>query len=349
MRAEPGRARRVAPFAAVALLGLLAAVPVLRDGGLRPLLLAAALTVALVLGSFLLPWERLPAVLTASVPLAYFGVVALLRDATGGSVSALTPLVLLPIFWLALYGSRRHLVLSLVAMVVMLAAPIVLLGDPGYPATEWQRVVVWLAVASMVGLTTHHLVGSVRDLLARVEDLAETDSLTGLANRRGWDQRLRQEVALAERDGEPLSIALLDLDQFKAFNDAHGHQAGDRLLCQAAAAWSQSVREVDLLGRYGGEEFAVLLHRCDAARATEVVERMRASTPGSQTCSAGIAGRRPGEDTESLLARADRLLYAAKAAGRNRSLTLPPLPRAPGEGHRRPLVSPHLARLRGGG
>lgn len=341
-------AKRLAPFNVVAVVAILIAAT--SPGAARGQVgLAAGLAAILFSAGVAIPWSRLPAWAETAITLAYFPVAALLRDATGGASSVLTPLVLLPVLWLGLYSGRRALGLSIVAMVATLAVPIAVIGPPHYPPTEWQRVVLWLALAPMVGLTVQNLVGSVRALLARVEDLAGRDELTGLPNRRAWDERLGHEIAIAERDGEPLTIALIDLDHFKTYNDVHGHQAGDQLLARAARHWRDALREVDLLARYGGEEFALILHGCSAEEATNLVERVRSATPDGQTCSAGIAGRRPGEGPDALVARADRLLYAAKAAGRDRSLTLPPLPQAAAtdEGHRRPLVSRHLARLPG--
>ena len=158
------------------------------------------------------------------------------------------------------------------------------------------------------------------DLLARLEGLAHTDELTGLPNRRAWNEELPRASARAERDGRPMAIAMLDLDRFKDYNDSHGHQAGDRLLKEAAAAWRAELREGDVLARYGGEEFAVALHRCALEEAREIVERMRGATPGGVTCSAGIASSDGAEDPAALLERADRALYQAKAAGRDRTV-----------------------------
>jgi diguanylate cyclase (GGDEF)-like protein len=114
---------------------------------------------------------------------------------------------------------------------------------------------------------------------------------------------------------------MLDLDRFKAFNDHHGHQAGDRLLAAAAAAWRPALRATDTLARYGGEEFAVLLPHSDHDAARTVVERLLGSVPLGQTASAGIAQWDGQETAESLLARADAALYAAKGAGRAQAIT----------------------------
>jgi diguanylate cyclase (GGDEF)-like protein/PAS domain S-box-containing protein len=156
------------------------------------------------------------------------------------------------------------------------------------------------------------------DLLARLDAQARTDQLTGLANRRTWDHELPRELARSRRTGEPLSLALLDLDRFKAYNDTHGHPAGDRLLRGAAAAWGERLRATDVLARYGGEEFAVLLPACDAASAEAVAEKLREAVPGAETCSIGVATWDGGESAEALVARADAALYAAKGAGRDR-------------------------------
>jgi diguanylate cyclase (GGDEF)-like protein len=158
------------------------------------------------------------------------------------------------------------------------------------------------------------------DLVGRLTEIALTDTLTGLPNRRAWDDRLAQAV----RDHEPICVAILDLDRFKTFNDLHGHQAGDRLLKEAAAAWRAQLRSTDMLARYGGEEFVVLLHGHDLDAARRVVERLRRATPREQSCSAGLACREGGEDAAALLARADAALYEAKRAGRDRSVTARP-------------------------
>jgi diguanylate cyclase (GGDEF)-like protein/PAS domain S-box-containing protein len=155
-------------------------------------------------------------------------------------------------------------------------------------------------------------------LLTRMEDMARTDELTGLHNRRAWDDELSREAARTRRSGERFSIALIDLDHFKGFNDSHGHQAGDELLRQAGAAWRAAVRVTDFVARYGGEEFAVLLPGCPPDSAYEVVERLRALTPMGQTCSAGIAVWNGEESTDEVVSRADAALYAAKRAGRDR-------------------------------
>ena len=112
------------------------------------------------------------------------------------------------------------------------------------------------------------------DLLAGLSRMAETDELTGLANRRAWDETIRRAVGYARRTHRPLCVAVVDLDLFKAYNDAHGHQAGDRLLKAAAASWRTALRQSDTLARYGGEEFGVVLPSCPRAEALIVLDRL---------------------------------------------------------------------------
>jgi diguanylate cyclase (GGDEF)-like protein len=152
----------------------------------------------------------------------------------------------------------------------------------------------------------------------RLGELSRVDELTGLPNRRAWSAELPAAIERARRDQLDLSIAMLDLDHFKRFNDEYGHQAGDRLLKGATAAWSTRLRAVDRLARYGGEEFIVLLPGAAGQLATGVLERLRGATPAGQTFSAGVATWDGNETSETLIARADRALYQAKQAGRDR-------------------------------
>jgi diguanylate cyclase (GGDEF)-like protein len=153
------------------------------------------------------------------------------------------------------------------------------------------------------------------DLVGRLGELAATDPLTGLANRRSWNRALARALHATPR--RPVCVAMLDLDHFKRFNDQHGHLAGDRQLTACAVAWQTQLRPGDVLARLGGEEFAVLLTGCALPDATAVIERLRGVTPGRQTCSAGLVEHRDDEPADTLMARADNELYAAKHAGRN--------------------------------
>ncbi len=284
------------------------------------LLSAALLCVLIAASAFLVPWEKLPAGAQALGPLAYFVVIALLREAEGGSVSGYGALILLPICWLALYGTRGQLSVALVVMVVMFVVPIILLGEPHYPSSEWRRALMWAGVGPVVGLTVQRLVSQRRELIGKLREVARADGLTGVANRRAWDEELPRELSRARRSGKPMSVALLDLDHFKAFNDSRGHQAGDQLLMDAAIGWGKQIKDADLIARYGGEEFAVLLPNCPVIEACGIAERLREVTPGEETCSVGIACWDGSESSEALIARADHALYEAKGKGRDRAV-----------------------------
>lgn len=157
------------------------------------------------------------------------------------------------------------------------------------------------------------------ELLDQLDRLATSDGLTGLANRRSFDAALALEVSRAVRSGGPLSLVMLDLDHFKAYNDTYGHPAGDQLLAMAAAAWRACLRPFDTIARYGGEEFAVILPDAPPAAGRGAADRLRAVVPAAQTVSAGVATWTFGDTPASLLARADAALYAAKHGGRNRT------------------------------
>jgi diguanylate cyclase (GGDEF)-like protein len=155
-------------------------------------------------------------------------------------------------------------------------------------------------------------------LLERLQQSARTDELTGLPNRRAWEEQLPRELARARRERQSLCVVMLDLDRFKEFNDREGHQAGDRLLKQCAAAWSGQLRATDILARYGGEEFSLVLPGCELADGRVLVERLRETTPEGQTLSAGIAVWDGVEPPPALVGRADGALYEAKRSGRDR-------------------------------
>jgi len=479
--------RRFAPFGAAGVLALFTIALPPAPSNLAEPLIAAALTVAIFLSAAFVPFERLPPWTRAVPPLSYLVVILLLRQSQGGAASGYAPLCMLPVFWLALYGTRAQLAVAIAGVAAMFIAPLVIVGMPEYPLSEYRRGILWTGISCLVGFTVQNLVATSRrraldaeasraevaaseenlvtvarlvrgfttrddarqavveaacevagtkmaflmeptpenclevtraagapiprvrirmgedpsggaaafvtrrrffvadarghpavsqrlreltgavavlyepvmrgataigvlavpwqhsmpaptdrtvaavgllaaeaavaidraDLIRRLDQAARTDGLTGLVNRRAWDEELPRALARSRRDG-PISVAMLDLDHFKAFNDAHGHQRGDRLLKEAAAAWRESLRESDLVARYGGEEFAVLLPGAPLWEAEHVVQRLRAAMPAGQTCSAGLACWDGEEDGVELLERADAALYRAKAAGRDR-------------------------------
>jgi diguanylate cyclase (GGDEF)-like protein len=157
------------------------------------------------------------------------------------------------------------------------------------------------------------------ELLSTLTEHASTDALTGLANRRSWDEQLTRAIAHAERTHETLSVAVCDVDGLKAINDRRGHAAGDELLRGIADRWRADARAADLIARIGGDEFAVLLPGADEAGAQDVVERLIASLPGEASVSFGIAEWDLREDGVGLMARADLRMYDEKRRGNSRS------------------------------
>jgi diguanylate cyclase (GGDEF)-like protein/PAS domain S-box-containing protein len=161
------------------------------------------------------------------------------------------------------------------------------------------------------------------NLLVEVAALARSDALTGLPNRRGLEEQLPREMSRARRAESMLCLAIVDLDHFKAYNDANGHLAGDEMLRSCAIAWDSELRGEDAIVRFGGEEFLIVLPDTEPEQGVEIVERLRAATPTGQTCSAGLACWDFGESAEDLIGRADIALYRAKAAGRDRLVQAP--------------------------
>ncbi len=180
-------------------------------------------------------------------------------------------------------------------------------------------------VLSMVAILLAH-----RDEAAReLERLATLDGLTGVFNRRAWLLRANTELAVSVRYDHPVAVLMMDLDHFKQVNDTRGHEAGDRALQFVAGALQAAVRAGDVVGRYGGEEFCVLMNHADHAAATAFDARMRHTLREASrrelgfelSYSAGIALRASPHDTlEAMLGRADAMLYRAKAQGRARTV-----------------------------
>jgi diguanylate cyclase (GGDEF)-like protein len=190
--------------------------------------------------------------------------------------------------------------------------------------------VFFIVASAAVWLYLDLLVSGWRRREQELHAMAITDALTGVANRRRLFEVLDSELARARRYGHPLSCLIADLDFFKRLNDEHGHQVGDQALALAAAALGRSVRVNDLVGRFGGEEFVVVLPHTDADAALIVAERCRqavrelriitARGPITISVSIGVACYLPEQMArpEDLLVPADKALYRAKAEGRDR-------------------------------
>jgi diguanylate cyclase (GGDEF)-like protein len=279
---------------------------------------AVLLMVAVVAITALVPWDRLPSRADVVPPVVFVVAVALLRAATAAPDAVWSPVLALPLFWLALHHSRRQLILGLsVSVGAMLLASILGVHGMHDLGHRLPYELLELCVIPPLCLTVNTMVIRQRELTCRLAAVASQDPLTGIGNRRTLDEQLRRSQSLASRNGQPMCVAMIDLDHFKRYNDSHGHPAGDRLLVDAVRLWSRQLRRSDLICRYGGEEFAVLLPECDVAEAFAVLDRLRVATPDAQTCSIGVAQWTGQETVEKLLARADSALYTAKRSGRN--------------------------------
>jgi len=155
-------------------------------------------------------------------------------------------------------------------------------------------------------------------IMKLLEYTARTDYLTGLDNRRSLDKVLADTMSSARRHDRPFSLAMIDLDCFKAYNDKFGHLSGDGYLRRAATAWRQASRPEDFIALYGGEEFVIILPDTTRDGAASCLERLRNQTPDPLTCSVGLAEWDGKETPDTLIGRADHAVYQAKAGGRNR-------------------------------
>ncbi|PJY95129.1 sensor domain-containing diguanylate cyclase [Pseudomonas donghuensis] len=192
-----------------------------------------------------------------------------------------------------------------------------------------QSLYLNLAICAMITLVVLSLLNAmVKRHQDNIETLATLDSLTGLPNRRGFDLLAAQALQEAQREPKPLIALLIDLDHFKALNDTHGHLAGDEVLCQFAQVLEDCLRHADIICRWGGEEFIVLLKDTDSHSALAVAEKIRSKTealaftyagqPIHLTASIGLSNLQADDTLHSLIARADHALYRAKQSGRNR-------------------------------
>ncbi|MBV8603132.1 MAG: GGDEF domain-containing protein [Pelomonas sp.] len=198
------------------------------------------------------------------------------------------------------------------------------LGDETVTAVLVVASAIWFAGAASY---IYRLRSRLKETVARLGEIAARDGLTGLWSRRHIDALLLKEIQRAARSGAPLAVALADLDHFKSVNDRFGHAAGDAALQYASRAIGTSLRGGDELGRWGGEEFLILLPNANAEQARACANRLRealaaqpfdAATQARLTVSVGLAVWTPGEGVAELVARADRAMYRAKQAGRNR-------------------------------
>ena len=306
-------------YAGAMLIGLVEeAIPGGPSASLLPAVAALVLApLAAVLG------PRLPRrVLGVLGPIGTALIAYALRSTHGWTDGAV--MYMWPVLWMAHFYGRRGTVLIVACVGIAHGIGLATMPPGVGNVDRWVDVVASVAiVAAVVRLLSERAERLVASLAAE----ARVDALTGLLNRRGLEERLGPEVALATREGRPIAFVVLDLDHFKRVNDLRGHEAGDRALATVGELIGGHARASDLAARWGGEEFVVVLPGADAEAAHAFAERVRAAVGASGeglTISAGVAAAIGPHDPRALLAAADEALYAAKRAGRDRTVVAAP-------------------------
>jgi diguanylate cyclase (GGDEF)-like protein len=284
---------------------------------------------------------RLPrAALALLGPIGVVLIAYALTATTGAGDGAV--LYMWPVLWTTFFFGRRGAI-SIVACVGAAHATTLLLlpAASSYPG-RWVDVMVSVSVVAVVILTLVHR----NDLLlTRLADEARTDALTGLLNRRGFEERAVFELAHARREAHPIAAVMFDIDYFKRINDERGHEIGDRVLARIGGLLAAHARDIDVVARLGGEEFVVLLPGCASYDAAVFAERVRAALAADDGAglpvvrvSAGVLSALAPSNIEAMLQGADAALYSAKRAGRNRTAIAGVDARAEAEDHERPRV-----------
>ena len=299
-----GLATRVAPFAG-ALLVAFAFVNLRHDGGSpNRIIIAAAVSAVIVLAVGALPWRILPSWTQTFPPLAFFVLVAVLIDVDGGSGSSFAPLALVPVIWLALYGTRGQLLFGILGAIAVFLVPIVWLGAPRYPPSEWQSPTMWMITVVLVGIVVHELVVEMRARAAGGVTAASSDELTSLPSRAAWEERLPQELKRAEREGWQVSVALFVLDG----------ELDDATIRETTFSWASQLRGTDLMARYDTNAFAAAFPGCSLGSAMQLADRMREAASGVEAF-VGVACWDGEEDQAALMRRVSAAVAEARQLG----------------------------------
>ena len=260
-----------------------------------------------------------------------------------GQARGITPVILSMILMFGIFGmSKRQLAANMTFALVLFGAAIgtvAWLDEPGrMPGLEVANaamIILVLLGSTFIAIRLQHIrkrltlqKRALTRALEQIRHLATHDELTGLANRRRMTELMDAEWQRCQRNARPLILALLDLDHFKRINDTHGHAVGDQVLQTFTRSVQATLRSTDVLARWGGEEFVLMLYDTDPACARPLLDRVRTSARTQETLVAGLALQitvsiglaisHAGESVEQILERADEALYQAKAAGRNR-------------------------------
>ena len=285
---------------------------------ITPVIVSVVMVLALLVGGPRLPrW--------ALAPLGPLGValIAVALSATPGAGDGAV-LYMWPVLWTSFFFGRRGAITIVIFTGIAHACTLLVLPEASSYAGRWVDVMVSVSVVAGVVLT---LMGRNEQLLARLAGEARTDALTGLLNRRGFEERAELVLAHARRDRRSVAVVTFDLDYFKRINDEWGHDTGDRVLVRIAQLLQQQSRDIDAVARFGGEEFVVLLPGCDSAAAEAFAERVRVALTAEDPsglptvrASAGILACVAPSDIEQMLRASDAALYKAKRAGRDRAI-----------------------------
>ena len=304
-------------YGAAAVDGLIEiALPKVPNFSLLPIWVTIAMTVLL----FTLGPHMPRRVLALAGPLGV-ALVGYALATTNVKASDSAVLFALPVLWQSLFFGRRGAAVILALVAIGDALALVALGRYGYPE-RWVDVMVAVTAISIVVCA---LEGRNRRLVAKLSLEARLDPLTGLLNRRGFDERAAVVVSHLRRDPQAFSVVIFDIDHFKRINDAWGHDVGDRVLRHIGGLLAAQARDIDVLARFGGEEFVVLLPGTGHEGARAFADRARRALAGAAgglpavRLSAGVRTGGPGADLATLVGEADSALYDAKRAGRDRT------------------------------
>jgi diguanylate cyclase (GGDEF)-like protein len=313
---------RLRPARIATMLSLTATAVVAAEGAGWPIMLAAIATIVVVaVGGIRVAHRARPELWVFASTVVWLqlmlGVAVI---ASGGPRGGGASMLAIPVLMVAARFSNRGLVVGAPISAVLVLVTTVGL-DPAYVIRNPQAVMIPLTVVLCTAVYLSPLVAS--DLRHRAD--STLDELTGLLNRRALDSRFTEIAEQASLSGQPVSVLLADLDHFKGVNDDHGHEVGDVVLRAVADAMRGSLRTFELLYRFGGEEFLLVLPGAESTDALLVAESLRAAIEGLNpaglaiTCSFGVATARGAQvELPTLLREADGALYAAKHAGRNR-------------------------------
>jgi diguanylate cyclase (GGDEF)-like protein len=240
----------------------------------------------------------------------------------GGAASGYSVLLMMAMCWYGFQATDREMVVGFALLAACVFVPMVAVGGPAYPP-EVGHGILLLMVGTSVTMSLRVVTRETQRLNAKLREEAVHDGLTGLLNRRGWEEAAGRELARVLRRGAPLTLVLVDLDRLKQVNDSLGHHEGDRILRETAERVSSALRAGDIVARLGGDEFAALLSDTTADDAVAILSRLRTRTPEEAAFSAGVAQCGSLETLDELQRRADLALYAAKSAGAGRTEMAP--------------------------